>query len=95
MSTEIDSTAAGRGPEATAASNITGDSNTSEKSSLISSDAFLQLLVAELQYQNPLNPMDGTEYVQQLAQLSEVENSASILEEVQGIREDIEASLGS
>ncbi len=95
MSTSIDSTAAARSTETTATSSTTSESNTTEESSLISSDAFLQLLVAELQYQNPLDPMDGTEYVQQLAQLSEVENSASILEEVQGIREDIEASLGS
>ena len=95
MSNSIDSTATARSTEATAASSTTSESNTSENSSLISSDVFLQLLVAELQYQNPLDPMDGTEYVQQLAQLSEVESSAAILEEVQGIREDIEAALGS
>jgi flagellar basal-body rod modification protein FlgD len=36
-------------------------------------DEFLQLLVAQIQNQDPLNPMDGTEYVAQLAQLSTVE----------------------
>lgn len=36
-------------------------------------DEFLTLLVAQIQNQDPLNPMDGTEYVAQLAQLSTVE----------------------
>ena len=29
-------------------------------------DAFLQMLVPQLQYQDPLNPMDGTEFTAQL-----------------------------
>ncbi len=36
-------------------------------------DAFLQLLVAQLKYQNPLSPMDGTEFVAQTAQLTMTE----------------------
>lgn len=35
--------------------------------------AFLQLLVAQMQYQDPLEPMDNTEYVSQLAQFSALE----------------------
>jgi flagellar basal-body rod modification protein FlgD len=35
---------------------------------------FLQLLVAQLRYQDPLNPADGTEFVAQTAQLTSVEN---------------------
>jgi flagellar basal-body rod modification protein FlgD len=31
---------------------------------------FLQLLVAQIQGQDPLNPMDGTQFVSQLAQFS-------------------------
>ncbi len=38
-------------------------------------DAFLQLLVAQLKNQDPLNPMEGTEYTAQLAQFSVVEQS--------------------
>lgn len=33
---------------------------------------FMQLLVAQIQNQDPLNPTDGTEYVSQLAQLTQV-----------------------
>ncbi len=34
---------------------------------------FLQLLVAQLQTQNPLDPMDGTQFVSQLAQFSSLQ----------------------
>lgn len=34
---------------------------------------FLQLLVAQMQYQDPLEPMDNTEYISQLAQFSALE----------------------
>lgn len=37
-------------------------------------DMFLKLLVAQVQNQDPLNPTDGTEYVGQLAQLSQVQS---------------------
>lgn len=36
-------------------------------------DAFLQLLVAQMQYQDPLEPTSNTEYVAQYAQFSQVE----------------------
>ena len=36
---------------------------------------FLQLLVAQLKNQNPAQPMDGTTFVTQLAQFSELEQS--------------------
>jgi flagellar basal-body rod modification protein FlgD len=39
---------------------------------------FMQLLVAQIQNQDPLNPMDGTEYVNQLAQLTQVQSMESM-----------------
>lgn len=42
----------------------------------LDSNAFLTLLVAELQYQDPTKPMDTTQLVQQLAAMSQVEQSA-------------------
>jgi len=36
-------------------------------------NAFLQLLLAQMQNQDPLNPTDSTEYVSQLASFSSVE----------------------
>ncbi|CAM3664604.1 flagellar hook assembly protein FlgD [Vibrio aquimaris] len=43
---------------------------------------FISLMVAQIQNQDPLNPLDGTEYVGQLAQFSQVqstENMASMM----------------
>lgn len=37
--------------------------------------AFLRLLVAQIEYQDPLQPIDSTEYVAQLATFSQVEQS--------------------
>jgi len=47
-------------------------------------EMFLQLLVAQIKNQDPLNPTDGTQFLGQLAQFSE-------LEQLIGIRETIGA----
>ncbi|PJC86413.1 flagellar basal body rod modification protein [Vibrio sp. HA2012] len=39
---------------------------------------FLTLMVAQIQNQDPLNPMDGAEYVSQLAQFSQVESTENM-----------------
>lgn len=39
---------------------------------------FLNLLVTQLRYQDPLNPVDSTEYVSQLAQFSSLEQMTNI-----------------
>ena len=47
---------------------------------------FLHLLVAQMKGQNPLDPMDGAEFVGQLAQFSSLEeliNIRTVLENVQ------------
>ena len=41
-------------------------------------DAFLQLLVTQMQYQDPLEPTSNTEYMSQLAQFSSVEELQNI-----------------
>ena len=41
-------------------------------------DAFLQLLVAQMQYQDPLNPNTDTEFVAQLAQFSSLEQMQNL-----------------
>ena len=45
------------------------------KGAALDKDAFLKLLVAQLSNQDPLNPVQGTEYVTQLAQFTAVEQS--------------------
>ncbi len=49
-------------------------SKTAERSnSGMDKDAFLQLLVAQMKYQDPLEPTSNTEYISQYAQFSQVE----------------------
>lgn len=58
--------------------NTTATTTTTEQStSQISSDfeTFLQMLTAQMQYQDPLNPVESTDYAVQLATFSEVEQS--------------------
>ncbi len=43
-------------------------------------EQFLQLLVTQLEQQNPLQPVDNTEFVAQLAQFSSLEQLISIRE---------------
>lgn len=41
-------------------------------------DAFMQLLVTQMQYQDPLNPSDNTQYISQLATFSQLEQMQNI-----------------
>jgi flagellar basal-body rod modification protein FlgD len=43
-------------------------------------DAFLKLLITQLQYQDPLNPADSTEFTAQLAQFSSLEQLSNVNE---------------
>jgi flagellar basal-body rod modification protein FlgD len=60
-------------------SSTSGTSSSTEKSGSdilsngLGEDTFLKLLVAQLQYQNPLSPSDGTQFMSQLAQFAQVE----------------------
>ena len=44
-----------------------------DQSASSSKDTFLKLLVAQLKYQNPMSPTDGTQFLQQTAQSTMVE----------------------
>jgi len=46
--------------------------------SLANENVFLQLLVAQLQYQDPTQPADGTQFVTQLAEFTNVSNTTTM-----------------
>jgi flagellar basal-body rod modification protein FlgD len=68
---------------AAASSASAASSSASATASAPSEEVFLQLLVAQLKNQDPLNPTDSTQFVSELAQFSQ-------LEQVIAIRSDIE-----
>lgn len=79
LATSQSQTAPGSASAANAASSAPATSN------LANQNTFLQLLVAQLQNQDPLNPEDGTQFVSQLAQLSELQQVISINQGVSNI----------
>jgi flagellar hook assembly protein FlgD len=54
-------------------------------------DAFLQLLVTQLQNQDPLDPQDNGEFLAQLAQFTSLESLQQIKEDMAALRGYIEA----
>jgi flagellar basal-body rod modification protein FlgD len=49
-------------------------------------DEFLNLLVTQMSYQDPLNPMDSTESIAQLAQFSALEQMQNVNDQIEGLR---------
>ncbi|TCK97894.1 FlgD-like protein [Natranaerovirga hydrolytica] len=51
---------------------------TKEHGDSLGKDAFLQLLVTQMQHQDPLNPMDDKEFIAQMAQFSALEQMQNL-----------------
>ncbi len=72
-------------------------SNENSPNNLASEDTFLQLFVAQLQNQDPLNPneQDPTQMVSELAQFSQLEQLVNIGGDVQSIDQAVTGSAAS
>ena len=57
---------------------VTSSKDALNKQNDLDKDAFLKLLVTQMQYQDPLNPSDSTEYMSQLAQFSSLEQMQNL-----------------
>ena len=69
-------------------SNSSNSSSANSVGSLTSEQTFLQLLVAQIQNQDQLNPTDSIQFVGQLVQYSE-------LEQLMGINQGVQTLTGS
>ena len=70
--------------------------NSTASAASVDYDAFLQLLVAEMQNQDPTKPMESTEYVAQLASFSNVEQQIQTNEKLDSLlNSSFIASAGS
>ncbi len=72
-----------------AASSATDQTQTKQPDALATRDTFMKLLVAQLKYQNPLNPTDGVQFLTQLAQFSSLEQNIQMAEDLSAIRKAI------
>jgi flagellar basal-body rod modification protein FlgD len=61
----------------------------------IDKNMFLQLLVAQLKNQNPMNPTDSMQFVQQLAQFQQLEQTVNTGQDVTAIRGDLDQLVGN
>ena len=56
----------------------------------VDKNMFLKLLVAQLRNQNPLNPTDSMQFVQQLAQYQQLEQSVNSGQDIAAMRKDLD-----
>ncbi len=83
---------------AAAATNTTSNSTTPARSNSLDYNTFLKLLIAQAKNQDPTNPTDTTQYIEQFSAMSQVEQSvqtnqklSSILSAIEGLRADVDA----
>jgi len=74
---------------ASSASNATSSTGTSSTDQLTNESTFLQLLVSQIQNQDPLNPTDSIQFVGQLVQFSQLEQLLSINKGVTSLVTDV------
>ncbi len=80
--------------QSTASSIAQATTGSTEANAVLSSDfeTFLQMLTAQARYQDPLEPIDSSEYAAQLAQFSMVEQQVQSNELLQALSAQMSAS---
>jgi flagellar basal-body rod modification protein FlgD len=73
----------------------TTPSSTNPVGGTVDKNMFLQLLVAQLKNQDPLNPTDSMAFVQQLAQYQQLEQSVNTGQDISQIRKDMDQLAGT
>lgn len=67
-------------------SSASSSSSSASLNSLANPNVFLQLLISQLENQDPENPTDGTEFVTQLATFTQVGQSSEMVSDLDAIK---------
>ncbi|HZY60787.1 MAG TPA: flagellar hook capping FlgD N-terminal domain-containing protein [Candidatus Binataceae bacterium] len=74
----------------TGTGNPPATTTTSSDGSQVTKTMFLQLLVAQIKNQDPLNPTDGVQFLTQLAQFQQLEQSMNMGQDISAVRTDLD-----
>lgn len=77
------------------ATSTTTTTSSSSSSSSLSTEDFLTLLVAQLQNQNPLDPTDADQLLEQMVSFADYEQQSDMAETLSGISETLDAIASS
>jgi len=81
---------------AAATADPTAAATTNDATQELGQDAFLQLLVAQLKYQDPMSPSDSAEFLSQTAQFTQVEKLEEIADAMSALtRNDQLSTIGN
>jgi flagellar basal-body rod modification protein FlgD len=72
-----------------------GNNTSAASQNELTGDSFMTLLVAQLQNQDPLQPMDPTQFVDQLVQFNQLEQTIEIrqiLQNIAGVQATLDTS---
>jgi flagellar basal-body rod modification protein FlgD len=81
---------AGRSSSSSSSSSSNSSSTAATDTTQVTKNMFLQLLVAQIKNQDPLSPTDGNQFLTQLAQFQQLEQSMNSAEDITAIRNDLD-----
>ncbi|HOD35793.1 MAG TPA: flagellar hook assembly protein FlgD [Syntrophales bacterium] len=80
--------------DTTTVTSAASSKNSMSTDRVMGKEEFLKMLIAQLKNQNPLNPLDGTEFTAQLAQFSSLEQLQNVYTELKALSQR-QASLNN
>ncbi|HXK07743.1 MAG TPA: flagellar hook capping FlgD N-terminal domain-containing protein [Verrucomicrobiae bacterium] len=89
MTDAISSSSAAAGTTTAGTSSSSGTAAASDNTT-VTKNMFLQLLVAQIKNQDPLNPTDSVQFLTQLAQFQQLEQSMNMGEDLSAARSDLD-----